>query len=42
MVPLLPYRLSFAVEATVYVVVEELSPDMERGKQVRTVLFAAG
>lgn len=43
-VPLLPYLLSFAVGAMVYVVVEELVPEMSAGKHsnVGTVLFAAG
>ncbi len=43
-IPLLPYLLSFAVGAMVYVVVEELIPGMSAGKHsnVGTVLFAAG
>ena len=43
-VPLLPYLLSFAAGAMVYVVVEELIPEMSEGKHsnVGTVLFAAG
>ncbi len=43
-VPLLPYLLSFAAGAMVYVVVEELVPEMSAGKHsnVGTVLFAAG
>ncbi|MCB5393412.1 ZIP family metal transporter [Longicatena caecimuris] len=43
-VPLLPYLLSFAAGAMVYVVVEELIPEMSAGKHsnVGTVLFAAG
>ncbi len=32
MVPLLPYLLSFAAGAMVYVVVEELIPEMSAGK----------
>ena len=42
--PLLPYLLSFAAGAMVYVVVEELIPEMSEGKHsnVGTVLFAAG
>ena len=40
----LPYLLSFAAGAMVYVVVEELIPEMSEGKHsnVGTVLFAAG
>ena len=43
-VPLLPYLLSFAAGAMVYVIVEELIPEMSEGKHsnVGTVLFAAG
>lgn len=43
-VPLLPYLLSFAAGAMVYVVVEELIPEMSEGthSNVGTVLFAAG
>lgn len=43
-VPLLPYLLSFAAGAMVYVVVEELIPEMSEGNHsnVGTVLFAAG
>lgn len=43
-VPFLPYLLSFAAGAMVYVVVEELIPEMSSGKHtnVGTVLFAAG
>lgn len=43
-VPLLPYLLSFAAGAMVYVVVEELIPEMSEGKHsnLGTVLFAAG
>lgn len=41
-VPLLPYLLSFAAGAMVYVVVEELIPEMSEGKHsnLGTVLFA--
>ncbi len=43
-VPLLPYLLSFAAGAMVYVVVEELIPEMSEGRHsnVGTVLFAVG
>jgi len=43
-VPFLPYLLSFAAGAMVYVVVEELIPEMSEGKHsnLGTVLFAAG
>ena len=43
-VPLLPYALSFAAGAMIYVVVEELSPEMSVGKHsnVGTILFAVG
>lgn len=43
-VPLLPYLLSFAAGAMIYVVVEELIPEMSEGKHsnLGTVLFAAG
>ena len=43
-VPFLPYLLSFAAGAMVYVVVEELIPEMSEGKHsnVGTILFAAG
>ena len=44
LVPVLPYALSFAAGAMVYVVVEELIPEMSVGKHsnVGTILFAAG
>ena len=43
-VPLLPYLLSFAAGAMLYVVVEELIPEMSEGdhSNVGTLLFAAG
>lgn len=43
-VPLLPYLLSFAAGAMLYVVVEELIPEMSQGRHsnVGTLLFAAG
>ena len=43
-VPALPYLLSFAAGAMIYVVVEELIPEMSEGKHsnIGTVLFAAG
>ena len=43
-VPVLPYLLSFAAGAMIYVVVEELIPEMSVGKHsnVGTILFAVG
>ena len=43
-VPALPYLLSFAAGAMLYVVVEELIPEMSQGQHsnVDTLLFAAG
>lgn len=43
-VPLMPYLLSFAAGAMMYVVVEELIPEMSAGKHsnLGTVMFAAG
>ena len=43
-IPALPYLLSFAAGAMLYVVVEELIPDMSQGRHsnVGTVFFAAG
>lgn len=43
-VPFLPYLLSFAAGAMMYVVVEELIPEMSEGKHsnIGTILFAAG
>ena len=44
LVPLMPYLLSFAAGAMIYVVVEELIPEMAEGKHsnIGTVCFAAG
>lgn len=43
-VPVLPYLLSFAAGAMMYVVVEELIPEMSEGNHsnIGTILFAAG
>lgn len=43
-VPALPYFLSFAAGAMIYVVVEELIPEMSQGKHsdVGTVFFSVG
>ena len=43
-VPALPYMLSFAAGAMLYVVVEELIPEMSQGRHsnIGTVFFAAG
>ena len=43
-VPALPYLLSFAAGSMIYVVVEELIPEMSEGKHsnIGTALFAAG
>lgn len=43
-VPALPYFLSFAAGAMIYVVVEELIPEMSEGKHsdIGTIFFAAG
>ena len=43
-VPVLPYLLSFAAGAMMYVVVEELVPEMSEGEHsnLGTILFAAG
>ena len=44
MVPALPYLLSFAAGAMLYVVVEELIPEMSQGQHsnIGTVFFAVG
>ena len=44
LIPALPYFLSFAAGAMLYVVVEELIPEMSQGKHsnLATVFFAAG
>ncbi len=44
LMPLLPYFLSFAAGAMVYVVVEELIPEMSEGEHsnIGTILYAAG
>ena len=43
-VPALPYLLSFAAGAMLYVVVEELIPEMSQGQHsnVGTIFFAVG
>ena len=43
-VPMLPYLLSFAAGAMLYVVVEELIPEMSEGdhSNIGTVFFAVG
>ena len=43
-IPALPYLLSFAAGAMIYVVVEELIPEMSQGSHsnIGTVFFAAG
>ena len=43
-VPALPYMLSFAAGAMLYVVVEELIPEMSQGQHsnVGTVFFSVG
>ena len=43
-VPVLPYLLSFAAGAMLYVVVEELVPEMSEGSNsnIGTILFAVG
>lgn len=44
MVPILPYLLSFAAGAMIYVVVEELIPEMSEGEHsnIGTIFFAVG
>ena len=43
-VPVLPYLLSFSAGAMIYVVVEELIPEMSEGEHsnLGTVMFAVG
>ena len=43
-VPVLPYLLSFAAGAMLYVVVEELIPEMSQGEHsnLGTIFFAVG
>ena len=43
-IPALPYLLSFAAGAMIYVVIEELIPDMSQGRHsdLGTIFFAAG
>ena len=43
-IPILPYLLSFAAGAMIYVVVEELIPEMseEPHSNIGTIAFAAG
>ena len=43
-VPALPFLLSFAAGAMIYVVVEELIPEMSEGEHsnIGTILFALG
>ncbi|MGM9899772.1 MAG: ZIP family metal transporter [Bacilli bacterium] len=43
-IPILPYLLSFAAGAMIYVVVEELIPEMSQGKHsnIGTIFFAVG
>ena len=44
LIPAMPYLLSFAAGAMIYVVVEELSPEMSEGEHsnIGTICFAAG
>ena len=44
MVPILPYLLSFSAGSMLYVVVEELIPEMSEGEHsnIGTIFFAVG
>ena len=44
MIPVLPYLLGFAAGAMIYVVVEELVPEMSQGEHsnVGVIMFAVG
>ena len=44
LVPVMPYLLSFAAGAMIYVVVEELIPEMSEGKHsnIGTIAFSLG
>ena len=44
MTPILPYMLAFAAGAMLYVVVEELIPEMSEGEHsnIGTIFFAVG
>lgn len=44
MIPILPYLLSFAAGAMIYVIVEELIPEASKGKHsnIATIGFAIG
>ena len=44
LIPAMPYLLSFAAGAMIYVVVEELIPEMSEGEHsnIGTICFAAG
>ena len=40
MVPLMPYLLSFASGAMIYVIVEEMIPEMAEGKHLNSIPLA--